>query len=84
MPKNALDHVHIDMLLTEQCSGCVAGVMEPCGLGDARLGKQSLPFLPIVVRVDRAPCWPAPDQAPVLPRLLVCCALSILLRAVLP
>jgi hypothetical protein len=36
MPKDALDHVHVDVLLAEQRPGCVTGVVKPCVLGDAR------------------------------------------------
>jgi hypothetical protein len=84
VPEYALDHVHVGMLLAEQSSGRVAGVVEPRVLSDARLGEQGLLLLPIVVRVDGPPCRPAPDQVPVLPRLMARCALGVLVRAMLP
>jgi hypothetical protein len=53
VPEDALNHVHVDVLLPQQRPRGVPGVVQPSVLGDARLGEQGLPLFPVVVRVDR-------------------------------
>lgn len=67
MAKDALDDVHVHVLFPEQGSGRVPGVVRPGVFGDAGFGQERLPFLPVVMRVDRAARWLAPDEVPFLP-----------------
>lgn len=67
MTQDALYHVHVHVLFAQQRPGGVPRVVQSCGLGNARLGEQGFPLVPVVMRVDRAAVWPAPDQIPLLP-----------------
>jgi hypothetical protein len=53
-------------VLAAQVWRAVPGIVQPCVLGDAFLGEQGLPLLP-VVRANRLALRPPPDQILVLP-----------------
>ena len=64
LAEDALDHVYVDVLLSQQRAGSVR-VVKPGVLGDGGSGEQCLPLFPVVVRIDRLAFRPAPDKIPV-------------------
>ena len=84
MAEDALDHVYVDVLLSQQRAGSVPGVVEPGVLGDGGSGEQCLPLFPVVVRVDRLAFRPAPDEVAVVPGVSGGSPFGVLAGEVLP
>jgi hypothetical protein len=81
--EDALDHVYIDVLLSQQRAGGAPGAVQPGVLSNAGFGEQCLLLFPVVVRVDRLAFRPAPDKIPVLPGVFGVSPFGVLVGEVL-